>query len=99
MAKFDVYLDPNGGGYLLDVQSDLLDGLNTRAVVPLRLPANAPKPARRLNPAFDLDGVPHLMVTQYIAAVPQIILKHPIDNLRHHFAAITGAIDMLVQGF
>ncbi|MBS1183360.1 MAG: plasmid maintenance protein CcdB, partial [Proteobacteria bacterium] len=35
MARFDVFPNPGGSGYLLDVQADLLDGLNTRIVVPL----------------------------------------------------------------
>lgn len=34
MARFDVYLT-SSSGYLLDVQADLLAGLNTRVVVPL----------------------------------------------------------------
>ena len=99
MAKFDIYPDPAGKGFLLDVQTDLLDGLNTRAVIPLRRPKNAPRPARWLNPTFTVGGVDHVLVTQYIAAVPMTILKSPVDNLRHHFAAITAAIDMLIQGF
>ena len=41
MAKFDFFPDPGSDGYLLEVQSDLLDGLNTRVVVPLI--ARAPK--------------------------------------------------------
>lgn len=32
MARFDVFKNEGGTGYLLDVQSDLLSGLNTRAV-------------------------------------------------------------------
>jgi len=42
MAQFDVYLNPNPDTrkpipYLLDVQTDLLDTLATRVVVPLIL--------------------------------------------------------------
>ena len=40
MARFDVYANPGGHAettpYLLDVQSDLLDGLDSRMVIPLR---------------------------------------------------------------
>jgi hypothetical protein len=28
MARFDIYPSPDGAGYLLDVQADLLDALN-----------------------------------------------------------------------
>ena len=97
MARHDVYLAD--GEYLLDVQSDILDGLNTRAVVPLMRPARAPKPARRLNPAFEIDGVRLLMVTQYLSAVPASILGAAAANLGEHHGEITEALDMLFQGF
>jgi len=35
MARFDTFVNDGGKGRLLDVQSDLLGGLNTRVVVPL----------------------------------------------------------------
>ena len=54
MARFDVHAYPSGDGYLLDVQADLLDHLNTRVVVPLLAKATAPKPASRLNPVFEI---------------------------------------------
>ena len=58
MAKYDVYPNPGGGGLLLDVQADLLDGLNARAVVPLIPLQAAPVPAKRLNPVFQIDEKP-----------------------------------------
>lgn len=45
MARFDIYENPACPGYLLDVQADLLDGLNTRMVVPLLPMEAAPRPA------------------------------------------------------
>lgn len=38
MARFDVYANPEGPGYLLDVQSDLLEALNSCIVVLLLRP-------------------------------------------------------------
>ena len=52
MARFDIFKNEGGAGYLLDVQSDLLSGLNTRVVVPLLPKSSAPSPAQRLNPVF-----------------------------------------------
>jgi len=47
MARFDVYANPGSHAtttpYLLDVQSDLLDGLDSRMVVPLRSLKHFPK--------------------------------------------------------
>ena len=99
MAKYDVYPNPNGAGYLLDIQADLLDDLNTRVVAPLFPIDQAPKPARRLNPLFEIEGAHVVMVTQFMAAVPQSILKNPVSNLSDAFAEITNALDMVFQGF
>lgn len=99
MAKFDVYENPSGSGYLLDVQADILDGLNTRMLVPLMKPQIAPLPAHRLNPAFVINGSDYVMVTQYMAATPKTSLGKPVANLSNHFAEVTNALDMLFQGY
>jgi toxin CcdB len=46
MARFDVHSNPEGPGWLVDLQTDLLDGFNTRVVAPLLPPDRAQKPAR-----------------------------------------------------
>lgn len=99
MARHDVYANPDGPGYLLDVQSDLLGVLNTRVVVPLMPEATAPIPARRLNPVFEVAGQGHVMVTQFIAAVPVAILSAPVGTLAEQADDVTAALDMLMQGF
>lgn len=98
MARFDLYR-AEGPGYLLDVQTDLLDGLNTRVVVPV-LPADrAPKPAQLLNPVVAIEGEDHVLVTQFLAAVPLSHLKLPAGTLRSQADDITRALDMVFQGF
>jgi len=99
MPKYDVFPNPSGEGYLLDVQSDLLSDLNTRVVVPLLPTASAPKPATRLNPIFEINGERVAMVTQFLAAVPIGVLAPPIANIEAEFDNITAAVDMLMQGF
>jgi toxin CcdB len=99
MPKYDVYPSPDGSGYLLDVQTDLLGGLNTRVVVPLLPESAAPKPARMLNPLVDLGGERHVMATQFLSAVPAAILGKPTANLSGCTDDITRAIDMLFRGF
>jgi toxin CcdB len=105
MPRFDVYR--NSGEYaevtpyLLDVQSDLLHGLDTRVVVPLRrrdsfpvvgLPAN-------LTPTFEVEGVECLMETPKLAAVPLRLLKSPIASIASKQFEITAALDFLFHGF
>lgn len=99
MPRFSVFKNPDGAGYLLDVQADLLDHLNTRVVVPL-LPLNvAPVPAKSLNPVFEVEGEPVAMVTQFLAAVPVHMLKTAVANFEARRHDITNALDLLFQGF
>lgn len=99
MARYDVYVHPDGDGYLLDVQADLLSGLNTCVVVPLMLAKDAPKPADRLNPVFHIEGREVVMATQFMAAVPKSVLSMPVASLMGCDIEITNAIDMVFQGF
>jgi toxin CcdB len=105
MPRFDVYLNSGAQAaetpYLLDVQSDLLQGLETRIVVPLRrrdrfpvvsLPAN-------LTPTFEIEGVECLLETPKLAAVPLLLLKAPLASLAASHFGITAALDFLFQGY
>lgn len=100
MARFDVYARPNGAaGYVLDVQSNVLSGLNTRIVVPLLRVADAPIPAKRLNPVFEIGTEPHVMVTQFMAAIPRALLRNPVTTLDDRDSEIMAALDMVLVGF
>lgn len=99
MARFDVYKNPEAGGYLLDVQANLLNHLNTRVVVPLLPQSSAPAAAAKLNPIFNVQGKNLVMVTQFMAAVPNTLLKTPVLNLEPSRNEITTALDFLFQGF
>lgn len=99
MARFDVYANRGGAGFLLDVQADLITKLNTRVVVPL-LPLDlAPAAADRLNPNFEINGVKVSMVTQFIAAIPNSELTALVVNLDGESDAIFSAIDFLHHGW
>ena len=99
MDRFSLFPNPSGTGYLLNVQSDLLHELNTRIVVPLLPLDQAPLPAKELNPVFSVDGKEHVMVTQYLAAIPIAELKKSVGDLQAHHNDIVAAIDLLLQGF
>ena len=99
MAQYDVFQNPEGSGYLLDVQSDLLDGLSTRLVIPLLLASQAPRPATRLNPVMRIADESHIMVTQFMAAVPHKLLQTQVTSAAWMRDEITAAIDMLTHGF
>jgi toxin CcdB len=101
MGRFDVYAASGTGevGYVLDVQADFLQDLNTRVVVPLLPPDVAPKPARSLNPVFDIGGHLHVMLTQFISSVPAKELGEPLLALDARSDDIMRALDMLLVGF
>jgi len=99
MSRFDIFEKEEGAGSLLDVQSDLLSGLNTRVVVPLLPKSSAPLPAQRLNPVFSINGMEVVMATQYIAAVPETELRFCSGSLAELQDEIVSALDMLFLGF
>src|SRR3546814_1082896 len=76
MARY--YVDPGsrGLGFLLDCQSDLLDDLVTRVVVPL-MPAAGFDPVPRLNPVLTVNEETLVMATQLIFAIPRERLQRP----------------------
>jgi len=99
MARFQIFDNRDGDGYLLDVQSDLLDIARTRVIVPL-LPAGQVPPAiARLHPVFAVQGRDHVMATHLIATVPVEILSEPRGELSEHRDVVTAALDMLFSGF
>ena len=99
MSRFSVYPNPEGKGYLINVQADSLSHLNTRMVIPLLPLEVAPKPAKTLNPLFDFNGEIYSMVTQYMAAVPVRALRDVIFSGESRRNDIVAAIDLLLQGF
>ena len=97
MAQYDLFVLKDVG-LVLDVQSDLLGPLNTRVVVPLLPLHQAPQPARRLNPLFELEAGTHMMASQYLSAVAVSELGKPIAQLKPYAAQITDALDMVFHG-
>jgi len=96
MAQFDVYR--LGDGLVIDCQSDLLQQLDSRFVVPLISQADVPMVAQRLNPIFKIDGKDHVMLTQAAAAVRRRELGAVVTSLAQQSFQITGALDVLLSG-
>lgn len=86
-------------GYLLDVQSDLLDHLQTRIVVPLLPPADVPAAMPELHPRMAVGGETFILATQLLAAMRRRELGAPIGTLAAERDAITRALDLLLTGF
>jgi len=105
MACFDVYSNPSSHAtstpYLLDVQTDLLKGLDSRMVIPLRSMKSFPnvKLSTRLTPILTINGEDCLLETPKMASVPKHILNAPLTSLAHIRDQITDSIDFLVLGY
>ncbi|TCH97426.1 plasmid maintenance protein CcdB [Roseococcus sp. SYP-B2431] len=100
MARFDLFRRARGApGYLLQVQSEFLDALETRVVAPLLPPAALPLPVRDLHPRFEIEGEPFLMATQLLGAIPRRELGRPVGSLADRQEEITRALDTLLTGF
>ena len=104
MAQFDVYRNPNPATrarvpYLLDVQSDLLDTLATRVVVPRCKPeVLRGKLAERLNPVFEVEGRKMVLLTPELAGVSRKALGEKIANLANRRDSIIAALDLVITG-
>ena len=84
---------------LLNVQSDLIEDLGTRIVVPL-YPAAAMKgkAIRTLTPTFEIDGKQYVMMTPQLAGIPRKLLGAPVADLSAKRADIISALDLLITG-
>ena len=105
MARFDVYPNPGAHAsttpYLIDVQSDLLDALDSRMVIPLRSLEHFAKVKlpTRLTPIVQVNGKDYLLETPKMGAVPNRVLKNPVSSLSDQQDQLTAALDFLFQGY
>ncbi len=104
MPQYDVYRNRNPATraaipFLLDIQSDLLDALATRVVVPLaHQPADAAPAIARLMPEFEVEGRRVVLVTPQLAGVSRTVLGARVASLAEHRHTIVAALDVLVTG-
>ncbi|MEY4710893.1 MAG: hypothetical protein RIS88_343 [Pseudomonadota bacterium] len=104
MARFDVYVHPQSDArrqtpFLLDVQNNFIDGIDTRVVIPLRAASLYQHPLRDLNPQFEVGGKRVILDTSALAAVPVRELAKRVDNLQSRSADIQSALDCLFGAY
>ncbi len=101
MQRFHVYALRNAAGYpyVLNVQSELVDDLRTRVVVPL-IPATGYKGKliSRLMPVLDIGGERWVMLTAQLAAIRVRDMGKAVADLSSERFTIISAIDMLLSG-
>ena len=85
--------------YLVDVQSDLLDSLSSRLVIPLTpvelLDQKAPS---HLCPVIHIDEGDFVILTHQMASVSTKLLREPVNELSTFRDEIIASIDFLITG-
>ncbi|HKH45645.1 MAG TPA: CcdB family protein [Thermoanaerobaculia bacterium] len=104
MAQFTVYRNKNPQTrstvpFLLDIQNDLLDDLETRVVVPL-CPMSMMKgrTLRTLTPVLEIEGERFVMLTPQMAGIPKSELGAPVARVEQHRFEIIASVDFLLTG-
>lgn len=105
MAQFDLYSNANTATkaiypYLLDVQSPLLEALDTRLVIPLSLSSRfKAKTIKNLTPELAIKGHNYLVLTPQMAAINKKNLGVFIMSLASSRNIFISAIDFLITGY
>jgi toxin CcdB len=105
MAQYDVYPNPHPASrasvpYVVDVQSNLIEQLPTRLVMPLsRAGAAARRLPVNLCPMFEIDGEQLSLHAHQAAAVPAKLLRGRIATVAHRAPEISASLDAVLSGF
>lgn len=105
MAQFTVYRNKSTRTkatfpYLLDVQSELLEALQTRVVIPLsKIPMLTRKPLDQLTPVLQFDGDSYVLMTPQLAGISRSELGTPAGSLAEERQTILAAMDFLLTGY
>ncbi len=100
MSQFDVYAETlKPGRYVLNVQSDLLEALAFRVVIPLFPYSPALSPIGRLNPIIEVDGKKLVLMTHLIAPIPVKSLGPIVAKMNAEIDVVSNSLDMLLKGF
>ena len=102
MARFDVYANAGSHAattpYLLDVQSDLLDGLATRLTIPLATLSYSGKVPSALCPLVTVKGQRLHALAHFAAPVPAKLLRKPVASVVTQASALVAAMDAVLSG-
>jgi len=105
LAQFDVYANPQPASrqfvpYVVDVQSDLINQLATRLVMPLtRVGVGEAKLPINLCPSVEIDGEPLTLLAHMAAPVAARLLRKPVGSLHYRASEVSAALDAVISGF
>jgi len=105
MPQFDVCSNMNQSTnkifpYIIDVQSPLLEALETRLVIPLILASQfGEKPIKNLTSSIMIKNQEYFVLTPQMAAIHKKHLGKFVENCKGERNAIVSSIDFLITGF
>ncbi len=103
MAQFDVYPNPSesadkGIPFVVVLQSDLLDALATRLVMPLATLEFADKVPEKLCPLVTVNGQQLRALAHYVAPMSVRSLRQMAGNLSSQSHLLIAAMDVVLSG-
>ena len=102
MPRFDIYKNPNpkgGHAFYLDIQSDLVTTA-TRWCIPLRTAKPGQPVVNRAQGLLKVNGIHCVMDTPNLLAVPNTLLKNPIECLDAEAQALAEAsVEFMLRGY
>ena len=102
MPRFDIYKNPNPKGahaFYLDIQSDLVTTA-TRWCIPVRIAKLGQPVVNRAQGLLKVQGVSCLMDTPNLLAVPNALLKSPVERLDAAAQALAEAsVEFMLRGY
>ncbi|WP_373088892.1 CcdB family protein [Zhongshania sp.] len=103
MKQFDLYenTDPDSRGtypFFVDVQTGLLEQLNSRVVIPIAPATNAKLFPANLCPIFEIDNKQYALLTHQITTVSASFLARRQGSLLLNREQIIAALDFLLMG-
>lgn len=104
MAQFDIHQNRNAATrtrypYLLDIQSDLLESLATRVVIPLTpLAAGRTRSMDTLTPHLKVGGKSFVALTPQLAAISRRELGPAVTHVGGQRTTLIAALDLLITG-
>jgi toxin CcdB len=105
MSQFEVFTNTNPDSktiypYIIDIQSPLLETLETRLVIPLILKSKfGEKFIKNLTPGIVIKNQEYLVMTPQLAAIHKKHLGKLVENCTSHRNEIVSSIDFLITGF
>ena len=103
MKQFDLYENPDPDShttypFFVDVQTGLLDDLNSRVVIPIAPIQDAKTLPKNLCPIVEIENGKYALLTHQITTVSASFLSRKEGSLLLNRTDIISALDFLLMG-